>query len=237
MIETSSPRRQRRDAAENRAGILAAATRTLAADPHASVDQIAREAGLSRRALYGHFDDRGSLVRELITAGAQRFNAIAHRVDEADARVALMRLTSELWQEAAHVQVAAAIALDETHVEETADALAPLRRVLAGIVRRGQDDDQLRTDIAAPTLARLIEETARTVVSRTDPSSPAAGDIAVRAVLSIAGLSWREADALMAAHPETSRTTTPRTTAPDTTAPNTTPPKAAGPSTAEEAHA
>jgi len=214
MTESPAPRRQRRDAAENRAGILAAATRALAHDPHASVDQIAREAGLSRRALYGHFDDRGALVRELIATGAERFNAIARRVDEPDARVALLRLTTELWQEAAHVQVAAAIALDEAHVEQTADALAPLRRVLAEIVRRGQEEERLRTDITAPTLARLIEETARTVVSRTDPSSPAAGDIAVRAVLSIAGLSWREADALIAAHASAPRDAASAPTAP-----------------------
>ncbi|MDQ4214716.1 TetR/AcrR family transcriptional regulator [Microbacterium sp. ASV81] len=202
MNETSAPRRLRRDAAENRAGILAAASQTLAADPHASVDQIARAAGLSRRALYGHFDDRTALVRELIAAGAQRFNAIAARVDDADSRIALARLTATLWHEAALVQVAAAIALDEAHVEETAAALAPLRRVLAAIVRRGQDADELRADMAAPTLARLIEESARTVVTRTDASSPAAADIAVRAVLSIAGLSWRETDALLAAHPD-----------------------------------
>ena len=59
-----------------------------------------------------------------------------------------------------------------------------------------------RTDIAAPTLARLIEEAARLAVSRIDASSPAATDLAVRAVLSIAGLSWRETEALLAAHPD-----------------------------------
>jgi len=202
VTETIAPRRQRRDAAENRAGILTAASQTLAADPHASVDQIARAAGLSRRALYGHFDDRTALVHALISAGAARFNAIAQRVDDPDSRIALARLTADLWREAAHVQVAAAIALNEAHVEETATALAPLRRVLAALVRRGQEDGELRQDLAAPTLARLIEESARTVVTRTDASSPAAGDIAVRAVLSIAGLGWREIDALLTAHPE-----------------------------------
>ncbi|GAA4489814.1 helix-turn-helix domain-containing protein [Microbacterium panaciterrae] len=202
MTDTSAPRRQRRDASANRAGILAAASQTLAADPHASVDQIARAAGLSRRALYGHFDDRTALVHELIAAGAQRFNAIAQQVDDADSRIALARLTANLWSEAAHVQVAAAIALDEAHVEETATALAPLRRVLAALVRRGQDDGELRTDIAAPTLARLIEETARTVVTRADTASPAASGIAVRTVLSIVGLSWRETAALLIAHPD-----------------------------------
>jgi hypothetical protein len=98
--------------------------------------------------------------------------------------------------------VLAAIALDEAHLEETATALAPLRRTVVRIVRDGQDAEVLRTDVAAPTLARLIEETARTVITRIDASSPEARALAVRAVLSIAGLSWRQAEALLDMHPE-----------------------------------
>lgn len=195
-------RAPRRDSVENRAGILDAARATLANDPHASVDVIARSAGLSRRTLYGHFDDRDALIRELISSGAQRFNAIATSVDDPDSRIALARLAARLWQEAAHVQVAAALALDEAHVEHTAAALAPLRRTVAALARRGQEDGSFRTDLAAPTLARLIEEMARTVVSRTDAASTGAANVAVRTVLSIAGLSWREADELLTAHPD-----------------------------------
>ena len=132
-------RTPRSDARANREGILDAARNTLATDPHASVDVIARSAGLSRRTLYGHFDDRDALIRELIVIGAQRFNAIAESIADADARLAL---------------------------------------------------------------ARLIEEMARTVVARTDAASAGAADLAVRTVLSIAGLSWREADALLTAHPD-----------------------------------
>lgn len=202
MSTTAPARRPRKDAAANRAGILSAAATTIAHDPHASIDTIARAAGLSRRALYGHFDDRDALLHELITAGAQRFNAIAAAVDDGDpAPRALARLTAQLWTEAAHVQVAAAIALDETHVDVTAAALAPLRRTVAAIVRRGQDDGSLRTDLSAPTVARLVEETARVVVTRVDASSPDARSLAVRAVLSIAGLSWREADAVLLSLP------------------------------------
>lgn len=201
-MDVMTTRAPRRDAVENRAGILSAARATLALDPHASVDVIARSAGLSRRTLYGHFDDRDALIRELISSGAQRFNAIATSVADADARLALARLAALLWQEAAHVQVAAALALDEAHVEHTADALAPLRRTVAALVRRGQDNGSFRTDLAAPTLARLIEEMARTVISRTDAASSGAANLAVRTVLSIAGLSWREADDLLAAHPD-----------------------------------
>lgn len=198
----ASARRPRRDALENRAGILAAARVALAHDPRASIDAIAREAGLTRRALYGHFDDRDALIRELIATGAARFNAIAGTIDHADARVALARLAAALWREAAEVQVAAAIALDENHLESTGLALAPLRRRVAAIVRSGQDDGVLRTDVPAPTLARLVEETARTVITRMDASSPVASSLAVRAVLSIAGLGWRESEALLAEHPE-----------------------------------
>ncbi|WP_144875685.1 TetR/AcrR family transcriptional regulator [Microbacterium sp. 1.5R] len=197
-------RAPRRDSVENRAGILDAARSALAHDPRASIDVIARSAGLSRRTLYGHFDDRDALIRELISTGAQRFNSIAESVAVADAdpRIALARLAARLWREAAHVQVAAALALDEAHVEHTATALAPLRRTVAALVRRGQDDGSFRTDIAAPALARLIEEVARTVVARTDATSTGAANLAVRTLLSIAGLSWRDADELLGAHPD-----------------------------------
>ena len=195
-------RAPRRDAVENRLGILAAARATLALDPHASIDVIARSAGLSRRTLYGHFGDREALIRELIAHGAQRFNAIAESVTDADARVALARLAARLWQEAAHVQMTAALALDEAHVEHTAQALAPLRNAVAALTLRGQADDVFRRDIDATTLARLIEQMARVVVSRTDATAEGAADVAVRAVLSIAGLSWQEAEALLTQHPQ-----------------------------------
>ncbi len=200
MTTTAPARRPRSDALANRAGILAAATRAIAHDPHASIDTIARSAGLTRRALYGHFDDRDALLQEVITAGSRRFNELAGEVSDADAALALARLTSLLWRDAAHVQVAAAIALDDAHVAATAEALAPLRRTVLAIVRRGQEDEVLRTDIAAPTLARLVEEAARTVITRIDATSPVARQLAVKAVLSIAGLSWRESAALLAEH-------------------------------------
>ncbi len=196
----SSPPR-RRDAVENRAGIVDAATAAIGHDPRASIATIARRAGLSRRALYDHFDDRNAIVREVIAAGAVRFNAIADRIDDADSRVALARLASDLWNEAAHVQAAAALALDDAHLPDTSAALAPLRRRIDAIVRRGQEAGELRTDLPAPTLSRLLEETGRTVVARVDAGSASARAIAVKAVLGIAGLSWIEARDLLAQHP------------------------------------
>lgn len=197
----SPSRAPRRDAQANRDGILAAARVVLAEDPNASIDAIARAAGLSRRALYGHFDDRTALISELIAIGTRRFNALAeHPVDD-DAAVALAQLASRLWHEAAHVRVAASMALDDAHVTQTAAALAPVRTVLATIVERGQASGALRTDLGGATLARLIESSARMVV-RDDLGGAQSASLAVRAVLGVAGLSWREAETLLAAHPE-----------------------------------
>ena len=63
---------RRRDATANRAALLVAAQSVLARDPHASLDAIAQSAGLSRRALYGHFSDRESLLREVIAIALKR---------------------------------------------------------------------------------------------------------------------------------------------------------------------
>ncbi|WP_426186367.1 TetR/AcrR family transcriptional regulator [Microbacterium sp. TWP3-1-2b2] len=195
------PRTPRRDAQANRESILVAARTALTRDPNASIDLIARTAGLSRRALYGHFEDRSALITELIRTGAQRFNTIAERPLDDDARIALAQLASRLWHEVAHIQTVTAIALDDAHVADTAAALAPLRQVVTDIVERGRRADALRTDIPGDVLARLIEETARMVV-RVDAVGPDAAATAVRTVLSVAGLSWREADAVLTAHPE-----------------------------------
>ena len=198
VTEPSAPHRIRRDAVANRAGLLSAAAHTLAMDPNASVDTIARAAGLSRRALYSHFDDRDALIREMIHAGAERFNALADSVDdEGPAPLALARLALALWEGAAHVQFAAAVALDDTHVGETAALLTPVRRRVLEIVDRGRCEGTLRGDLHVTTVARLVEEAARTVITRLDTARPDASSVAVRAILGVAGLGWREADEVL----------------------------------------
>lgn len=198
-VSSAAPlRRPRKDAASNRAGILAAAAATIARDPHAPIDSIAQAAGLSRRALYGHFDDRDALLRAMILNGAERFNALADRIDDTDpAPTALARLALALWGGAADLQFAATVALDDSHIAETAAVLTPLRRRVLQLVERGRSEGSLRTDMPATTVARLIEEAARTVITRLDTAHPDAAGVAVRAILGVAGLGWREADAVL----------------------------------------
>lgn len=201
-MNAAAPRMRRRDATANREALLRAAQATLAVDPHASLDAIAQAAGLSRRALYGHFADRESLLREVIAIGSRRFNAIAEQSDDPDPRVALARMAVRLWREAAAVRASANIALDDAHVAYTVVALAPLRRRLRELTDAGVASGAFRGDVSASLLAFLIEETARATLRELRLTTAHAAGAVVRVVLSIAGLSWREQATLLAEHPE-----------------------------------
>jgi len=201
--EPAAGRRVRRaDAAANREALLAAAQRLLAADPHASLDAIAQAAGLSRRALYGHFADRESLLGEVIALGAVRFNAIAESTDDTDPRVALARMAARLWREASAVRASANIALDDAHVAQTVHALAPLRRRVREVVADGAATGAFRADMSPGLLTFLVERTGRATLRELRPAAGDGAETVVRVVLSIVGIPWREQATLLRGHPE-----------------------------------
>lgn len=202
MNTTTEGRARRSDATANREALLRAAQSLLAADANASLDAIAQAAGLSRRALYGHFADRESLLREVIALGAGRFNAIAELTDDADPRVAIARMASRLWREASAVRATANIALDDAHVAETVVALAPLRRRVRELTERGVESGGFRGDMPPQLLAFLVEETARATLRALRLTASDAASTVVRVVLSIVGVPWTEQVELLAAHPE-----------------------------------
>lgn len=201
--ETAAPApRRRRDALANRESLLRAAQSVLATNPTASLDAIAQAAGLTRRAVYGHFADRDSLLREVIAVGAQRFNAIAETTDESDPRVTLARMATRLWREASAVRASANIALDDAHLADTVRALAPLRRRIRDLTAVGVGSGAFRGDMPPELLAFLIEETARATLRELRLTTTDADATVVRVVLSIVGLSWAEQAELIDAHPE-----------------------------------
>jgi AcrR family transcriptional regulator len=96
--DATSTRPKRADALRNIEAIVDAATRLLAVNPDASVNEIAKEAGVGRITLYGHFDSRATLLHEV----AER--AIAHTEESladldvgGDPRDALGRLLETTW--------------------------------------------------------------------------------------------------------------------------------------------
>jgi AcrR family transcriptional regulator len=204
-VTDAGRRAPRRDAPENRAALLTAAAAALSETPDASLETIAAAAGLTRRAVYGHFANREALVLALIDSGAERLNAIAAMTDHAHTPTAIALLGARLWTAVEHVRLLAGMAVREPYTPHVADALEPVRARIRELVERGVADGTVRSDIRPTTLARLVEESAIAVLleAATTRMVDAEGRRLVQlAVLSTVGLSWRDAGALIDSTPE-----------------------------------
>src|SRR5262249_31798575 len=95
-------RRQRSDARHSITAILQAATKVLGQRPDASVDDIARAAGVSRQTVYAHFPSREALLGAVVEQAAAEVTAAldAAGLDEAPPAVALTRMLYAGWQAA-----------------------------------------------------------------------------------------------------------------------------------------
>jgi AcrR family transcriptional regulator len=139
MTETRRrKRRQRSDARQSIAAVINAAIRTLAGRPDASVDEIARAAGVSRQTVYAHFPSRDALIDAVIEQAAAEFTALLDgaNLDQAPPAQALTRLLDAGWQIAARypflwLQPAVDPGKD-------ADRHAPVLDRMLDIIRRGQ---------------------------------------------------------------------------------------------------
>lgn len=193
-------RAPRSDAAENRETILRAAATALNADPDSSIEAIAAEAGLSRRAIYGHFGSRDDLVAEVLAQGAARVAAAMLTVGDPDPLVEIALFGATLWSEVEHVRVMAQFAVHGPYQQRVALALEPARQRLRETVDRGVRSGTLRTDIEPARLTRLIEAAAIAVLdeaSRTGMPRTEGHRLVMLNGLSTAGLGWREADELV----------------------------------------
>jgi len=97
MSAVASPLK-RADARRNIEAIVDAATALLAVNPDASVQEIAKAAGVGRVTLYGHFDSRTTLVAEVATRAIAQTEASLSGVDfSGDPREAMERLLEATW--------------------------------------------------------------------------------------------------------------------------------------------
>ena len=91
----------------------------------------------------------------------------------------------------------AQLAVRGPHRDRVSLALEPARQTLLGSVERGVASGELRADIEPKTLARLIEGAAISVLdeaTRTGMSGREGHRLVMLSGLSVAGLSWREAN-------------------------------------------
>lgn len=202
-------RAPRRDATENREALLAAAKTVLRGDPDASLESIAQHAGLTRRAIYGHFANRDELVAEVLTRGAERISAALVATSHADPRVWIALIGARLWDEVADVRIMAQLAVRGPFRAQVGAALEPLRRQLRSTVSRGIRDGILRRDIEPHTVAQLLEDSVLAVLdeaTRRGLNGAEGHRLVMLSALSTAGLSWREAGVLVDSTPILSNT-------------------------------
>ncbi|MEJ3405928.1 TetR/AcrR family transcriptional regulator [Rathayibacter sp. YIM 133350] len=195
---------RRSDAERNRGALLDAAARLLVTDPDASLEAIAREAGLSRRAVYGHYANRDELVVAAIERGARRLIGVGDGIELSDPPVALATLGARLWDAVEHVRVIASFTLRGPHVRRVGQVLAPLREVVARILEAGVADGSLRADVPVPVLAHLVEQSAIAVLTEAtenDLSREEGHRLVMLMALSTAGLSAQAAGSLIDATP------------------------------------
>ena len=208
MTTTTPTRAPRRDAAENRAALLAAARVVLNRDPDAGLDAIAAEAGLTRRSVYGHFANRDALLRELISSGAARVAAALAGVDHPQPLVRIALIGSRLWLEVENVRVMSAFAVSGPFQKLVGEQLLPIRRHLLDAVVEGAGATGgfvIRRDMGPETVARLIEGAAIAVLNeatRTGMSAAVGRRTVMLAALSMAGLDAAGADRLIDETPE-----------------------------------
>ena len=132
---------RRADALRNVEVIGEAATALLATDPDASVNDIARAAGEPDRVtLYGHFDSRATLIREVARRAIADTDGALSEVDiEGDPREALGRLLEASWEPTHRygaLVVAGSSVLGPEDLRRAHDE--PAARV-RGLLQRGRD--------------------------------------------------------------------------------------------------
>jgi AcrR family transcriptional regulator len=205
VTTTPPPRQPRRDATENREALLAAARAVLNRDPAASLEAIAAAAGLSRRSVYGHFSNRDDLLLELVTSGSRRVASALETVSHPDPLTRLALIASHLWIEVESVRVMAVVALRGPLASHTVDALGPVRREVREAIRAGQANGTMRPDIPVDRLARLVEDTALSVLEESTEHAIGAGEghrLVMLMTLGAVGLGWRESHEFIAETPE-----------------------------------
>lgn len=124
----------RADGARNRQAILAAAASTMVQNPEASVNEIAKQAGLTRATVYRHYPDRDELIKAVAAQTAAKI--IPALLDE-------MRLRS--WPDALGLLAERTVSMSVKH-REVILRMAPRLEEAGRLAVAG---DPFQTEIAA----------------------------------------------------------------------------------------
>ncbi|MFD7247649.1 TetR/AcrR family transcriptional regulator [Streptomyces massasporeus] len=187
----------------NRRRILDVALAELLRDPDASMDQIARAAGVVRRTVYGHFPSREALISTLVDEAVEVLSAAhaAGREDVRDPAEAVARSVLAVWAIADRYRLLVALAQRTVTMQGIRERLAPVRQASIGLLQRGLDEDVFSSPLPAPALAYVHEQMLFAVMEAVNDGLLAAreaGRCAAVTVLTAAGVPASKATELVA---------------------------------------
>ncbi|WP_235939967.1 TetR/AcrR family transcriptional regulator [Occultella kanbiaonis] len=150
---------RRADAVRNVESIIGAAITCLARDPNATMADIAKEAGLGRVTLYGHFASRPALVDAVVARVIEQGELALAEVDvDGDPRATLNRLIHSSWHlvdQSRAVVVAAQDELTAERIRQLHEGPAARVRLL---IERGRERGDFRTDMPVSWQVAMLHQ-------------------------------------------------------------------------------
>jgi AcrR family transcriptional regulator len=173
--ETASARKPRADAARNRERILDAARAAFATrGTQASLDEIARSAGVGAGTLYRHFPTRDDLVQAVFVEGIETLQQHADELLDSDAPGDALAQ----WLRAQMVQGAACRGLGAEAMlamldrpESEPPVCASMRSSGAALLARAQSAGDVRADVDIDDLMRMMQAIEIAATESPDPAS------------------------------------------------------------------
>ncbi|MEV6301988.1 TetR/AcrR family transcriptional regulator [Actinoplanes sp. NPDC051861] len=168
---------------------MSAARDCLSRDPEATVDDIARAAGVGRMTVYGHFRTRPGLVEAALVDALQAGERTLTGIDlDGDARQAMNRLLGSSWSlvaESAALLTAAQAVLPAGRLRELHTGAADR---VEDLIRRGQQQGVFRSDLPMTWLVNAVHyllngAAKETRLGRLDPAG--APDVVTATVKSV----------------------------------------------------
>ncbi|MGW6378098.1 TetR/AcrR family transcriptional regulator [Rhodococcus sp. NPDC055112] len=161
-------RRRRSEARANRTRIIDAAIGAFAADPDASMDDVARAAGVVRRTVYAHFPSREALVEgiadEASAALVASFGADIARPERPDLALAVLALLT--WPVGDRFRMLLTFARKELGEQRMLDLMEPARAPTIALVEQGQRDGLFSSYLPAGLLVAMTEAVTMTLLDQ-----------------------------------------------------------------------
>lgn len=155
-----STRKPRADALRNRERVLEAAKTVFSAGgSDASLDAVAREAGVGIGTLYRHFPTREALYEAVYRREVEQLGELAEQLKSESAPVEALRrwLRGNVEFVATKKGMAAALALAAGHPSElTAFSFERLTKAIAMLLQRAVAAGDIRADVTAEDLLRTL---------------------------------------------------------------------------------